>query len=1065
MEDSTRAGATAALAAPLPENPYTIHQSNPMTTATDFSALNVSTTNQNLSLPQTPDDSRYMDHFQASNVRGASEQQYTSGIDSAEAVAANILANGAGQAWHGESAGSPIFWFGDFDQAVNGNSNVDVHLQVLKRPTSDNDPDPQNMQGYAKLVFPDGDYFVTSHDLIVGRDMEYWRDLKRRQRAEQRAEKASYMYNQEPSQPGDGEQQLAQPSNSSQSLEGRPAPPNNYSERGGAVSYAAYSDGEAELKRARRKRRSQQFSKSSSTTSIAPHALHPNTLSDFTSANRSQDGVEPLIRTWAFLPVHPPKDGDILKISREHLKFSYNFQEERWELHIIGNRAFVNYELYEKGDRVALHHNDDIMVVALQMTFKLPDNNRNGSPGPSRGTFSMNSDAGDDLESNTAFSTSPIRRLSYAMEAGESKDEDEDELEVEQERIGRRRPKLKLKIKNDDKSMKQPMKQSKKKSYPAGRVDADKKSEKVKKPKAAVKGSTEGVKEEKTPSPVEQYQFEPGSLLASLRPDELPERRKGPGRPPKNGSISKRDEGLVKRRQKEYLKSGENPPSVKAILEELRDEETVKTALKKAQANGQILPDQMILQSIETDVQANTTKANNFSMTGGTGQTSTAPAEPPRRPSPRPKRVARSPSPMKPETECTEEELKKPAGTYVLILDEILREHPTGKADLSELYDRIMKKYPYYRYRVSTTGWQSSVRHNLLQNKRFVGDGRSGKGKLWTINWDVPMEKEKNRRRPSPPQRLNGQYVQGQMVKSMQYGNPYGVPGQQDGQPQFNAGPQNGAYYSPYAPSGQAGAGQMPLGPNEMPSYAQQQRPQPPSAYHQGQRNGAPVQQPSQQPAPVNPYQGLIDEIMEFRKTYLQPFVTTPAFDAKQEIFGKLTQTFSDLFHDGQDVSLAMDGLQTEEEIELALTLISMFKPWEQMATTQAINPASQRGNQREGATVGGGVQQASSAANGSGERSNVAFSASIGQGVATAAVAGSNSTNASPLAAPPFPGPSTNVVAQATGSSSRQALSAPAQGSGYEPGVSSGAKRDFDDGNGDGDADDGDARAKRMRV
>ena len=135
------------------------------------------------------------------------------------------------------------------------------------------------------------------------------------------------------------------------------------------------------------------------------------------------------------------------------------------------------------------------------------------------------------------------------------------------------------------------------------------------------------------------------------------------------------------------------------------------------------------------------------------------------------------------------------------ILDEILRNHPDGEADLPDIYLRIQKRYPHFYYNVGTQGWQSSVRHNLLQHPQFIEKGKSGKGKFWAIDESVPIEKEQKKKgrrllwqRPMHMQQP-GQYGQPQC------GNPYGNP-QPNGQPHGTNQP-GSAYYSPYAQPGQ----------------------------------------------------------------------------------------------------------------------------------------------------------------------------------------------------------------------------------------------------------------------
>ncbi|KAF3940485.1 hypothetical protein ABW19_dt0206206 [Dactylella cylindrospora] len=72
----------------------------------------------------------------------------------------------------------------------------------------------------------------------------------------------------------------------------------------------------------------------------------------------------------------------------------------------------------------------------------------------------------------------------------------------------------------------------------------------------------------------------------------------------------------------------------------------------------------------------------------------------------------------------------------------------------------LEKTYPYFKVKAETTGWQSSVRHNL----RGSGEGgsalfergeRSGKGFIWKIAEGANIEKERRKRRsaasPPPP--------------------------------------------------------------------------------------------------------------------------------------------------------------------------------------------------------------------------------------------------------------------------------------------------------------------------
>jgi len=607
-------------------------------------------------------------------------------------------------------------------------------------------------------------------------------------------------------------------------------------------------------------------------------------------------------------------------------------------------------------------------VYSLEMIFKLPnDEVREGSVIPSHGPFA------DDQSSATR--TSPIRRLSSATDV-EDGDSDEDE---EPEAVPEKKQKIKITIGKKkkkaaaedsepiDEANTEKLVKKKKKGTATESPEAVKKPEKGKKPKAAAKEPAEPVKsdenaqkekdKEKEPTPPQPVNLE-GTGLEGLAPAELPQKRKGPGRPPKNGLVSKRDLSFVNRKKKEYEKRGLPVPPFDVLLQQVREENKIRDAQQKAQATGQPVPDMPVMQSIEAGdattlaVQPDGAVANGIS-TDPDQSASAVPADAPRKASPKPKRPAKSPSPMKPEGDYTEEELKKPPGTYVHQLDVILRE--VGKGDLQDIYDKMCKKWPYYKYRSGTVGWQSSVRHNLLQNERFREDGRSGKGRLWAINWDVPLEKEKKRRGTPPPRAPTqlppgGQWGQiGGLPYSQQSYGAYGQPGVPH---QYG-----GAYASPY---GGAYNGAGPSGGSAAyPNYPQNGGPpgahnQPPGSYP---AHGQPSQQGASQPptqhrAPAPPptqFQGIVDEIMSFRSQYLSHFAPeSEAFNQHSELFSKCTTAISDKFH-GTKEEVALAGMGQDERMVLE-KLTAIFDKYENLKTAAA---ASGRGSAASAAGAG----------------------------------------------------------------------------------------------------------------
>ena len=120
------------------------------------------------------------------------------------------------------------------------------------------------------------------------------------------------------------------------------------------------------------------------------------------------------------------------------------------------------------------------------------------------------------------------------------------------------------------------------------------------------------------------------------------------------------------------------------------------------------------------------------------------------------KRPPRSPSPVFDESKLSPEELQKPQVSYVVLIHEALSNSKTGTMSLPQIYRAIERKYPYFKLRVTTTGWQSSVRHNLSQHDAFQKVERDGKGWMWGLVPGVSIEKEK-RRKASPSRDMMSQ--------------------------------------------------------------------------------------------------------------------------------------------------------------------------------------------------------------------------------------------------------------------------------------------------------------------
>lgn len=76
----------------------------------------------------------------------------------------------------------------------------------------------------------------------------------------------------------------------------------------------------------------------------------------------------------------------------------------------------------------------------------------------------------------------------------------------------------------------------------------------------------------------------------------------------------------------------------------------------------------------------------------------------------------------------------KPQHSYIGLIAMAILSSPESRLVLSQIYDWILEKFPYFRSR--GPGWRNSVRHNLSLNDCFIKAGRSpnGKGHFWAVH-------------------------------------------------------------------------------------------------------------------------------------------------------------------------------------------------------------------------------------------------------------------------------------------------------------------------------------------
>jgi hypothetical protein len=291
---------------------------------------------------------------------------------------------------------------------------------------------------------------------------------------------------------------------------------------------------------------------------------------------------------------------------------------------------------------------------------------------------------------------------------------------------------------------------------------------------------------------------------------QVVEKRKGPGRPPKDGIMSKRQRSQLIKQAKEIERAkaaGIDPadipmPSMKPKITKRKDSNA---------ADGE-----------EIDIRESTENGDG-TLSGDRKQMKAS--KPPRTPSPEP-RVE----------DYTEEQLQRPTANYVVLIHEAISSSSTGQMNLQQIYNYIERKYPWYKFKTTTSGWQSSVRHNLGQHDAFVKGDKEGKGFNWKVNQEVSIEKERRKRQVSPP--VN--HAQRQ---------PY-YPPPPNGYPAY---PQTGYPYHP----GMAPHAMPQPAPRLPPSLAQSQPRLPPSMAREASTTTPATSQGAPHPSPyASPWAG-----------------------------------------------------------------------------------------------------------------------------------------------------------------------------------------------------------------
>ena len=560
--------------------------------------------------------------------------------------------------------------------------------QLIDPSVAASEDEQHQIQAFAKLEFDDGEFYMTTYAVELGRDIHaarqaFERDLEAHERTDSKSRKRS----------------AGHTASSITSERGHLAG-SIVSESGGVIS--GHNGHEP-------KRKTKQTKSKSSSSSSQPASCKSSVQFPANKVNYNALAMASLMDPLAMgdigpgnplpspdliplIPIHPPTTTDDgpaghKSISRKHIKIAFNFSKHYFQVEIMGrNGCFVDDEWYAAGVVQPLVNGSIIQIGNVGIRFVLPD----VPPGETGAELGIETDM-----------LGNIGDLNYDMPDSNSLEGDEDikdeveEEEEEEDEEGREEEKVR---------------------------DVGKRRAKAK----------------KKPEPP---------------PPQVP-KRKGPGRPPKNGIISKREQALLARQAREEAKAaaqkGSGPAPVRGKGKTGRDTKPTKQEETNLQPNGKRkYTKRKRAGGIEDQQGARESTEQTDSVppeqTGAAASLS-KPAKEKKPPKP-----PRSPSPVFDESTMTPEQLAKPSASYVILIHEALKNSATGQMSLPQIYRAIERRYPFYKLRVQTQGWQSSVRHNLSQHPAFRKIERDGKGWMWGLVPEVSIEKEKKRRTTPPP--------------------------------------------------------------------------------------------------------------------------------------------------------------------------------------------------------------------------------------------------------------------------------------------------------------------------
>lgn len=597
--------------------------------------------------------------------------------------------------------------------------------------------DRQYVESFARIEFADSTFQVNTHTVIIGRDRSAIKqaviDEKRDELYQRKVEENAIMGLPPPTPPRRDRSRFSR---------------SYVSEEGGMLGPESSGEEDDGLPPAKKRKTSSAESSLHGQEHAEDRVMCDRQYVSHTPGAASVDlkSLRPSPDYVAFVGIHSPGPNIAKKskgISRQHLKIAYNKQTGQFEAIPMHNNGFFHEEVHHgPGDPVVLKSGDRLQIKDVDFRFLI-----NGVKIGCTGAEDFSKDK----------KTVGGKEMSFDFEAngnGKTQDTSDELSDVDEADV-------------DDVEMSLLNEQT-----PA------KAEEPEDQPMEDAPELEKGQDAARVPVPLNSSVLDP-----SLMMPEIPKKR-GPGRPPKNGIMSKRQQRELKKAQQELARqqAAQAPPV----------EPPAKRKVGRPRKHP--LP--------EGDASAEKRKYKPRKPKGEDGAEG---SDTERRAKEKKGKVPRPKSPpldLRIE-DYTEAELQKPNKNYGMLIDEMLSAAPEGLT-LKQIYKRISSKYPWFFFHTETKGWESSVRHNLIGNEAFKKEEF-----VWKRVPGVELDAGKRRKATSPDRNLAAQaynanpYTYNQAQQHMAHGPPGYAQGQPGGQ----------AYQVANYNAQQAGPGQVPRPP------------------------------------------------------------------------------------------------------------------------------------------------------------------------------------------------------------------------------------------------------------